>query len=309
MPQPCGIRNNPVWHGRVDEQTYLRFFVLRRTSHQQHRTFHHIAQVGRNELDLELVSLNLGDVKNVVQYVEQCKRRTIDGVEHCALLVTKLGVLELIYHAQDAIHWRADFMAHIGQKLSLGAACCVRDFLSILSYRDVCSDRNVFEWLSTGVIEQGDSRINPEKAAVFALVAHFCMPRLACGNGVEHVFEEPLGVNARIQDEVVFSHHFCCCIPGYFEEFSIRVGDSTRHVGHGDDGVFVEHIFLLLKQIERVLRLFGAALKFRCLLLNQIFKLLSMPVEIEFRHFSCCDVFVDTQNAEDFSFCVSQRYL
>ncbi len=46
--------------------------------------------------------------------------RLLDHVEVLALLGVQVGVERQLGHADDAVHRRADFVAHVGQELALG---------------------------------------------------------------------------------------------------------------------------------------------------------------------------------------------
>ena len=46
----------------------------------------------------------------------------MDRVHEFALLRVERGVLQQLGHAEDAVHRRADLVAHVGQELALGPA-------------------------------------------------------------------------------------------------------------------------------------------------------------------------------------------
>jgi hypothetical protein len=72
-------------------------------------------------LEQQLVGLDLGDVENVVDDGQQVMGR----IGHLAQALVLLGVagvaLGEVGEADDGIHRRADFMAHVGQEGALGA--------------------------------------------------------------------------------------------------------------------------------------------------------------------------------------------
>ena len=57
-----------------------------------------------------------GQVQNVVENVEQRFRRAFDGTDVIALFGVEGRVVEQVDHADDAVHGRSDFVAHVGQK-------------------------------------------------------------------------------------------------------------------------------------------------------------------------------------------------
>ena len=75
-----------------------------------------------NRLELELARLDLREVEDVVEDREQRLGRRLDGRQAVALLGGQLAVERQLGHAEDAVHRRPDFVAHVGEELALGAA-------------------------------------------------------------------------------------------------------------------------------------------------------------------------------------------
>ena len=83
--------------------------------------FDHLAQVEVDVLELEPAGLDLGVVEDVVDDGQQRLARFDHDLGIGALLLIEVGVHQQAGHAQDAVHRRADFMAHGGQEFRLGA--------------------------------------------------------------------------------------------------------------------------------------------------------------------------------------------
>ena len=78
------------------------------------------AEGGR--LEVELARLDLGEVENVVDDRQQRFGRVAGRLEVLPLLARQLGVEHQIGHAEDGVHRRADFVAHVGEEGALGVA-------------------------------------------------------------------------------------------------------------------------------------------------------------------------------------------
>ena len=70
--------------------------------------------------NLSLLS-DLGEIQNVVDNAQQGVRRCADLGEVVPLAGRELGLQRQMGHADDAVHGRTDFVAHVGEKIALGA--------------------------------------------------------------------------------------------------------------------------------------------------------------------------------------------
>ena len=87
---------------------------------QLHHALHALVDRQRRRVELQLVGLDLGEVEDLVDQRQQRARRALDGVGIGALLGRELGVAHQRRHAEDAVHRRADLVAHGGQEARLG---------------------------------------------------------------------------------------------------------------------------------------------------------------------------------------------
>jgi len=65
--------------------------------------------------------LDFGKIENVIDDGQQRLGRAFDAGHIIALPRVQFGVLQQLHHPQNPVHWRTDFMAHIGEKFTLGA--------------------------------------------------------------------------------------------------------------------------------------------------------------------------------------------
>ena len=67
----------------------------------------------------QLASFNLGEIKNIVDDAQQILGRNLNLADVVSLLIGEAGLLNQVTQANNGIHWRANFMAHIGQEVAL----------------------------------------------------------------------------------------------------------------------------------------------------------------------------------------------
>ncbi len=77
-------------------------------------------------LQLELAGFDLGEIQDVVDDLQQRSRGMRDGLRQVPLPRSQFGRLQQLRHAHDAVHRRADFVAHAREKFALGAAGAFR---------------------------------------------------------------------------------------------------------------------------------------------------------------------------------------
>ena len=95
---------------------------MRARREQLERILDHAAQREIGQRELQAARLDLGEVQDVVDDFQQALARAIDRLGEAPLFVGQRGAQQQLGHAQDAVHRRADLMAHIGHELALGLA-------------------------------------------------------------------------------------------------------------------------------------------------------------------------------------------
>ena len=81
-----------------------------------------LSELERRGVERQPPGLDLREVENVVDDLEQGIGRGLDHAQVLALLAAQLGVQRQLRHADDAVHRRPDFVAHVGEELALRAA-------------------------------------------------------------------------------------------------------------------------------------------------------------------------------------------
>ncbi len=100
----------------------LKAFLVRSGGHQLQRVFDEGAQHEVAGGQFELARFDLGEVQDVVDDLQQALAGPVDRLSETPLLVVQRGAEQQLRHAQDAVHRRADLMAHVGHELALGEA-------------------------------------------------------------------------------------------------------------------------------------------------------------------------------------------
>ena len=77
----------------------------------------HIGQLKRYVLQREFASFNLGDIQDVVNDRQQVLSSLLDLDSVVGLARVQPGLAHQVGHADDGVHRRADFVAHVGQKV------------------------------------------------------------------------------------------------------------------------------------------------------------------------------------------------
>ena len=94
--------------------------VLSSLTKQHQGVVHQLLHGAGNRLQRQLAGLDLGEVKDVVEDAQQHGCRAVHLVEVVALLGVQGGAQGEVGHADDGVHRRADFVAHVGQEHRLG---------------------------------------------------------------------------------------------------------------------------------------------------------------------------------------------
>ena len=197
---------------------------------------------------LEFAGFELGEVENVVDQVEQVAAAGVDvlGVVGVFLQAhrTEHLVLDHFREADDGVQRRAQFMAHIGQELGLGA---VGEFGCFLAFDqlgfDALAVRDVAHPGQRGglavPVHQRGAGIDPHRRAVAADQAEFVVgDRLLAGKAAAHMLYHQMPVVGMDRAEIVRvapGGHFGL---GNLVEFAQR--GIADHVGEGVVGV--EHL-------------------------------------------------------------------
>ena len=95
----------------------------------------HVAQIEVDRVEIQFARFDLGKIQNVVDQREQRIRGHLRQSQILALFGVELRVEHQFRHAHDAVHGRADFMAHVGQEFALGAVGRFGRFLGALQIR------------------------------------------------------------------------------------------------------------------------------------------------------------------------------
>src|SRR5271170_2431346 len=146
----------------------------------------HLIETEVDRLYVQLASLDLREVQDVINNAEQGLGSTLYFRQIVALLRRQLRPECQMRHPEDRIHWRADLVAHVGQEVGLGLRRSHRLFFGgeeigfrPLSNGYVFGQRDDVLWLAFSVPEQIEPTVGENAAAVTtneALIIFVCVP-------------------------------------------------------------------------------------------------------------------------------------
>ena len=119
---PRRVADDAGRHIRVDVANQLEPFLVRAQGERLERVRDRRAQRERHRFELEPPRFDLREVENVVEDRQQRVGRGPHRGQAVALIGRELAVEHQVGHADDAVHRRPDLVAHVGEKLALGAA-------------------------------------------------------------------------------------------------------------------------------------------------------------------------------------------
>ena len=169
LAEAQGVAVYRRWQALVDVAGELQFLGVRARRHQLHDVLYCMVQIETDRLDLELAGLDLREVENVVDDGEERFARAADGFQVTLLLRIERRFQQQFGEAQDAVHWRADFVAHVGQELRLGPARVFSHGLRLAQFAFAVTQR-LFGQRAPGGVEK--HRIDAHDLAVLVDVRY-----------------------------------------------------------------------------------------------------------------------------------------
>ncbi len=121
LPQAGRIANDDLWHVGHHPPGQLQAFFVGPQGQQLHRVAQHFPQLERDRFQIELVGLDLGEIQHVVDQAQQRVGRLVDHHQKFALIGRQRRIQQQFRHADNAVHGRANFVAHVGHEGAFGA--------------------------------------------------------------------------------------------------------------------------------------------------------------------------------------------
>ena len=132
LPQPGHVADQDLGNGIVHQVGEVEVLLGGLGRQQIHGLLDAGVEFEGMVFQLQLAGFDLGEVQDVIDDGQQRVGAAAGGLDIIALLVRQFGVQQQGGHADDAVHGRADFVAHVGQELGLGE----RGFLELLVERN-----------------------------------------------------------------------------------------------------------------------------------------------------------------------------
>ena len=129
LTQPPYVTDNETRHVRIDTKSQFQFFEVRFDRKGSNRVTQTLANVEDPFFNFEFASFNFREVQHVIDHHQQSLARFLNHREVFSLVVVQLAVKHKLGHANDGVHRRSDFMAHVGEEITFGPICSISDFL------------------------------------------------------------------------------------------------------------------------------------------------------------------------------------
>jgi hypothetical protein len=94
----------------------------------------HLLEHEGTRLDMELAGLDPGKIQNAVDHAHQVLPRLLNFAHVVVLARIEPRLERQVRHADDGVHGRADFVAHVGQKVGLERGGFLRHFLGAAQF-------------------------------------------------------------------------------------------------------------------------------------------------------------------------------
>ena len=121
LAHPPGVADELGGQEHVVVQQQVQRLLLHLRAHQHQNLVHAGFQIERIAAQLDPVGLDLGEVEDVVEDLQQGGPGVADRVDVEPLFIVQGRVRQQVCHADDAVHGRADLVAHVGEEGRFGA--------------------------------------------------------------------------------------------------------------------------------------------------------------------------------------------
>jgi hypothetical protein len=121
LTQPQRVTEHPARHAGCDFDVQCQSLLRDAGREQVHHPLQHLVDVQRHPFQGQLAGLDLGVVEHVVQQAHQRRRRGVGLFDETTRRLRQPVVQRQPGQADDAVHRRADLVAHVGQEAALAA--------------------------------------------------------------------------------------------------------------------------------------------------------------------------------------------
>ena len=126
LAEPHGVGFNHLRHVGGDGGAKLDALGVGARRQKLADVFHDVAHAGFTRLENERARFDLGEIEDLLDEREERHAGLPDRLGIGALVGLELGFEQQPRHAEDAVHRRADFVAHGGEEMRFRAAGFLR---------------------------------------------------------------------------------------------------------------------------------------------------------------------------------------
>ena len=132
--EPLEVTHEEARHGALDVVVQLQVLLRGTVGEDVQCLAEQLFEIHRQRLDLHLRRFELREIQNVVDQVQQRFAAGADHAHKLLLLFGKVGLQQQAGGADDAVHRRADLVAHVGQEIGFRRRCLLGHFLGLLGF-------------------------------------------------------------------------------------------------------------------------------------------------------------------------------
>ena len=220
-------------HGQF--QTFCRRFSDKRTQGSTQKR----AQQKGYFVQFHLVCFNFRKVEDVVDNPHQMVGRSTYSIHELPLFFVQWRVSQQVRHADNPVHWRTDFVAHVGQKLALGPIGRLSKlhsfthlFFSPFPCGDINLDGNQAVDDTLIILYRRDGSLLPENFTGLRAVFEFPHPATAVQDGVPQLTIFFGRVIIGSKKTRIFAHNLISRIAGCSAEVGINIFNITLQRGN-----------------------------------------------------------------------------
>ena len=238
LSQPQWVTCEHRWDIGFHLEEQFKLFVFRPKTYDVGQLLQDILQSEIHGFQFKLASFDLGEIKDVIDDAQQPFSRPMDLLNVVSLLGCEVSLQRQIRHANDRVHWCSDFMAHIGQEITLGLIGDVSGLFGVSQLSDVGDGANQAARRPIQILEALDAVQGVVRLAICKGNGHDLLKVPGRGNGLlvfclvgnTVCFRQILKIEHLLADQVLAIHRKGLLV-GLVEPKETRVRSLVKNRG------------------------------------------------------------------------------
>ena len=117
LPQPHRVAAHAPRYLLVDRAGDFQSLALGALTEKLDHILDRLDRIEHHLFQVDFAGFDLGEVENLVDDLEQVFGGAFDGLGEPGLVIVQPALQQQFRHAHDAVHRRADLVAHVGEEL------------------------------------------------------------------------------------------------------------------------------------------------------------------------------------------------